>query len=227
MNNVQLVRKSANAKTGPIPVTTSSRKTCPPACVFNHGQGCYADAGYYTRINWDKVTDGCRGSDYGTFLGGIEALPEGTLWRHNVAGDLQGQQDVIDGEALLSLTRANAGRRGFTYTHYPVLNSQHNAKQVRLALRGGFTVNVSADTLPQAVESFKAGFPTVVVLPVDHTAKTVDVDGVKVVTCPATYRDAVTCSSCGLCQVAHRKVVVGFPAHGAQAKRASIIASAA
>jgi hypothetical protein len=31
-------------------------------------------------------------------------------------------------------------------------------------------------------------------------------------------------SSCGLCQVAHRKVVVGFPAHGGQAKQASVIA---
>ena len=224
MSNVQLVQKSSNAKTGPMPVTTSSRKTCPDACPFNHGHGCYADAGYYTRINWDKVTDGNRGSDYPTFLEGIKSLPEGTLWRHNVAGDLQGREDVLDGVALRALTRANTGRKGFTYTHYPVLNDRHNAKQVRLAIQGRFTVNVSANTLAQAVESFKAGFPTVVVLPVDHNKKTLDVEGVKVVTCPATYRDDVTCSSCGLCQVAHRKVVVGFPAHGGQAKQASVIA---
>jgi hypothetical protein len=224
MTNVQLVQKSSNSKTGPMPVTTSSRKTCPDACPFNHGHGCYADAGYYTRLNWDKVTDGNRGSDYPTFLEGIKSLPEGTLWRHNVAGDLQGREDVIDGAALRDLTRANTGRKGFTYTHYPVLNDRHNAKQVRLAIQGGFTVNVSANTLPQAVESFKAGFPTVVVLPVGHKDKTMDVDGVKVVTCPATYRDDVTCSTCALCQVAHRKVVVGFPAHGGQAKQASVIA---
>mgnify|MGYP003647303972 CR=1 FL=1 len=196
-NKVQLVRKSGNAKTGPMPVTTSSRRTCPAACVFNHGNGCYADAGYYTRLNWDEVTSGRRGLEYKEFLDAIAALPLGTLWRHNVAGDLQGSEDAIDGQALKELTLAN---------------------------NSGFTVNASANTIPQAVEYFKDGLPTVVVLPVEHTAKTITVEGVRIVTCPATYRDDVTCKTCGLCQVATRKVVVGFPAHGGQAKKASIIA---
>ena len=221
-NKVQLVRKSGNAKTGPMPVTTSSRRTCPAACVFNHGNGCYADAGYYTRLNWDEVTSGRRGLEYKEFLDAIAALPLGTLWRHNVAGDLQGSEDAIDGQALKELTLANTGRKGFTYTHYPM--GRHNTKELTLANNSGFTVNASANTIPQAVEYFKDGLPTVVVLPVEHTAKTITVEGVRIVTCPATYRDDVTCKTCGLCQVATRKVVVGFPAHGGQAKKASIIA---
>jgi len=48
--------------------------------------------------------------------------------------------------------------------------------------------------------------------------------GRKVATCPATYRDDVTCASCQLCQRKDRKVIVGFPAHGMRKKAASAIA---
>lgn len=223
--NTQLVKKSANAKTGPIPVTTSSRSTCPKACPFNHGNGCYADAGYYTRLNWDKVTKGARGLDWNDFLAGIEALPAEQLWRHNVAGDLRGDNDKIDALALSELTAANAGKNGFTYTHYPM--TRGNANAVKKANLAGFTVNASANNPKQAADYFKSGLPTVTVLPADHAAKKTVVNGVTIVTCPATYRDDVTCSSCGLCQVSDRRVVVGFPAHGGQAKKATIIARSA
>ena len=42
--------------------------------------------------------------------------------------------------------------------------------------------------------------------------------------CPATYRDDISCATCGLCQRANRKVIVGFPAHGSRNKVASAIA---
>lgn len=222
--NVQFVKKSSNAKTGKIPVTTSSRKTCPKACVFNHGNGCYADAGYYTRMNWDKVTAGTRGGSYSSFIASVAKLPIGQLWRHNVAGDLAGENDVIDSAALEQLTAANNGKRGFTYTHYPL--TVNNVNAVRNANNGGFTVNISANNAGEAVTVFKKHkLPTVAVLPIDAPEQQT-IDGVKVITCPATYRGDVTCASCKLCSVADRSVIVGFPAHGTQAKRADIIASA-
>lgn len=46
-------------------------------------------------------------------------------------------------------------------------------------------------------------------------------------TCPATYRDDVTCATCGLCASTTRKVIVGFPAHGAAKRAAAAIASQA
>ena len=222
--NVQFVRKSSNSKTGPIPVTTSSRKTCPKACVFNHGNGCYADAGYYTRMNWDKVTSGERGESYTSFVANVSKLPNGQLWRHNVAGDLVGANDVIDSAALAQLTAANNGKRGFTYTHYPL--TAKNVSAIRDANNGGFTVNISANSARESVTVFKKhNLPTVAVLPIDAPEQQT-LDGVKIVTCPATYREDVTCASCKLCSVADRAVIVGFPAHGTQAKRADIIASA-
>lgn len=222
MSNIQLVKKSSNAKTGAIPVTTSSRDTCPEACPFNHGNGCYADAGYYTRMNWDKVTSGERGASYSEFLAGIEKIPNGQLWRHNVAGDLQGKDDQIDRDALQSLTKANQGKKGFTYTHYP-MNSVNNLQSVADANRDGFTVNVSANNAKQAVELFSTGLPVVTVLPIDAPKKQV-IDNVTIIVCPATYSDDVTCESCRLCSVSKRQVIVGFPAHGTQSKKAEIIA---
>jgi hypothetical protein len=68
--------------------------------------------------------------------------------------------------------------------------------------------------------------PVAVVLPPDMHGKQ-DIhttDGTRVVVCPATCRDDVTCADCMLCQ-RQRKVAVGFPAHGAAKRTASNVAS--
>ena len=222
--NYQFIKKSSNAKTGAIPVTNSHRDTCPKACPFIRN-GCYAHAGYYTRLNWDKITDGSRGVDYTAMLAGIAKLPADTLWRHNVSGDLVGSDNVIDILALSKLVGANKGKKGFTYTHYPMIDKSNRAAVSR-ANENGFTVNASADCAADAVDIFKAyKLPVVTVLPIDAPEKQT-IEGVTIVTCPATYKDNVTCKTCKLCAVSDRQVIVGFPAHGSQAKKANIIASA-
>lgn len=213
-------RKSRNQKTGPIPVSTSNRSTCPPSCPFM-GNGCYAEVGYYTRLHWDKVTEGERGTDYNAFCRSVSKLPAGTLWRHNIAGDLVGDNDVIDKHALHRLVAANYGRRGFTYTHYPMRGE--NIRAVKHAIKHGFTVNVSANSPKEAAKLAKKQLPTVCVAPIDQPKKQV-INGVSIIVCPATYREDITCSSCKLCSVADRQVVVAFPAHGSQSKKADLIA---
>lgn len=113
MARYHFVKVSANSKTGPIPVTYSERETCPPSCP-HYRADCYAED-YYTRMTWDKVTQ--RGGDLAALCDAVAALPEGQLWRHNVAGDLMGEGEHVDAAALGELVRANIGRRGFTYTH--------------------------------------------------------------------------------------------------------------
>lgn len=192
-----LTMKSRNAKTGGIPVSTTSADTCPACCPFNTANkgGCYADAGPL-RINWKAVTEGRRGTDLEGFCAAIAALPEGTLWRHNQAGDLPGEGDTLDIEALFSLTDANRGRRGFTYTHKP-LRSGYERAAVRAANIDGFTVNLSANNLQHADElaDLNVG-PVVAVLPSNQNTNTRTPAGRKVVVCPATQRDDVTCASC-------------------------------
>ena len=72
--NYQLVKKSANRKVGPIPVSNSHRGTCPPSCPLIGEGGCYADGGYYTRLNWDKLDAGKRGTDWETFIDQVSRI---------------------------------------------------------------------------------------------------------------------------------------------------------
>jgi hypothetical protein len=214
--NTSLTVISHNVKTGPIPVSTSSKVTCPDACPFKSG-GCYAQGGPLN-IHWNKVTSGERGTDFDTFCKSIAKLPKGQLWRHNQSGDLAGENNVIDVDKLKQLTNANRGRKGFTYTHKPM--TPENAEAVKHANDNGFTVNLSANNLRHADElkALNVG-PVVVVLPSDQVGNTVTPEGNKVVVCPATYREGVNCANCQLCQKVNRSVIVGFPAHGNAKKK--------
>jgi hypothetical protein len=224
-----LILKSSNVKTGPIPVSTSAAKTCPTSCPFR-GNGCYASSGPLA-IHWKEVTEGRRGHEWSEFISAVNDLPDGQVWRHNQAGDLPGIGNRIAGGMLSDLVTANRGKRGFTYTHKPVTGnnatSAANREAVKKANEAGFTVNLSGNTLSHADElaSLAIG-PVVVVLPSDATRNVVTPAGRKVVICPATQRDNVSCASCQLCAKGSRSVIIGFPAHGSSKRKASAIATA-
>lgn len=222
---VALTLKSRNSKTGPIPVSTTTAESCPDACPFKK-EGCYADGGPLA-IFWKAVTSGQYGMAWDVFCGAIAALPDNELWRHNQAGDLPGDKRKIDAPKLRKLVKANTGKRGFTYTHYDMAIAA-NRKAVASANAAGFTVNLSGNNLAHADKLMATGAgPVVVVLPDTVTGKQTIATpaGNTVVVCPASYRDDVSCATCGLCAVATRKTIVGFPAHGASKRKATIVAS--
>ncbi len=214
-----LTLKSGNAKTGPIPVSTTDNTSCPPVCPFK-SSGCYADSGPL-KLHWNKVSQD-RGESITQFCHKIKSLPAGQLWRHNQAGDLPGRGNQIDVGQLARLVGANAGKRGFTYTHKPMTAS--NLKAVTIANDLGFTINLSANNLEHADSLMKHNLPVVTVLPIDAPkTQTTPRWGFNVVTCPATYRNT-NCADCGLCQIRGRSFIIGFPAHGTSAKKANLIA---
>ena len=221
--HIAFTKRSSNAKVGKIPVTTSSKATCPSSCPLLDN-GCYASAGFHTNMHWNKVTSGERGTPLAQLCETVAKLPEGQLWRHNVAGDLIGTSDnVIDQQALYDLTMANKGRRGFTYTHYP-MNHSGNQSIVRKANAEGFTVNVSTNTVAEALATQEAtGLPVVTIVAPEFWQGAHRREGV--VQCPAEYKDKVTCATCKLCSVATRKDIVGFTVHGTKAKAANVIAT--
>lgn len=222
---VHLTLVSRNVKTGPIPVSTTSAESCPSACPFNNANkgGCYAESGPLA-IHWRKVTQGKAGDSYGAFLDKIAALPKGQLWRHNQAGDLIGVGDSLEIQALALLIKANKGRKGFTYTHKP-LDTQEERDAIRDANKGGFTVNLSGNNPAHADSLADMGIaPVVTVLPADASENTMTPKGRKIVVCPATQRDNISCATCKLCAIASRDVIVGFPAHGTSKRKASAIA---
>lgn len=223
---VHLTDKSRNAKTGPIPVSTTSADSCPSACPFNNENegGCYANGGPLA-IHWRKITQGKAGESFNRFLDKVRALPAGQLWRHNQAGDLQGNGNRIDVRALRDLVSANTGKRGFTYTHKPMTST--NAALVRYANDNGFTINLSGNNASHADQLADLGVgPVVTVMASTTTDNTTTPKGRKIVVCPATQRDDVSCATCKLCAIAERDFIIGFPAHGASKRKAESIAIA-
>lgn len=221
---IHLTLKSSNIKTGSIPVSTSDSSTCPDSCPLKAG-GCYAKSGPLG-MHWKKVSSKMRGELLEQFARRIEALPHAQLWRHNQAGDLPGKGDRINGRSLARLVRANKGKRGFTYTHKPPLLGR-NARAIADANQGGFTVNLSANSLAHADElkSYDIG-PVVAIVPVGSPETGTTPAGNKYVVCPAQTREGVTCATCRLCSRADRSVIVGFLPHGSASRKANAIANA-
>ena len=205
---VHITLKSANVKTGPIPVSTTEPDSCPDDCSMK--KECYAGSGPLA-LHWRAVGAGTRGTDWPTFTQAIAALPDDQLWRHNQAGDLPKKNNSIDPVKLGQLVAANKNKRGFTYSHH---RDAASINCIRHANAWGFTVNLSANDLNDAdiLAAHNAG-PVVVVLPSTTTKNTTTPAGRPVVICPATQRDDVSCASCQLCQ-RQRAAIVGFPAHG-------------
>jgi len=219
MHNYHISLVSGNTKTGPIPVTTTSSSSCPSDCAFKDA-GCYGDTGPLS-WHWHQVDSGSRAMTLDQLCQKITTLPQGTLWRHNQVGDLPSKDGKsIHKPSLRKLVEANAGKRGFTYTHYRGLA---NLEKVRYANQNGFTVNLSANNLSEADEFFKTGLPVATVVPAGYTGGTT-ASGVKVKVCPAQLVDGMTCKLCKLCAKEDRTFIIGFLPHGTRKKRVDIIA---
>lgn len=247
LDRFHLSPRSANIKTGAIPVTTSTSSTCPRACPLSRG-GCYAKGGHLA-MHWRKVDAGKHGDGWRAHLDALDAtlakrrdqVGDGAPWRMNQAGDLPGLSDRIDAARLSEVVELNARHRarGFTYTHKPLRAADvadrvrdpealaaANRAAVADALARGFTVNLSANDLGHADALAALGIaPVVVLLPRDAAPTLSTPSGRKVVVCPAQQREGITCATCQLCARATRSVIVGFRAHGASAKRVETLAA--
>ena len=262
---VYLTMKSSNSKVGTIPVATISDETCPDNCGLKYaadgiGKGpCYAASGGPLAILWKALSAHAPGAAWTNGVGGrmqsltwndycaaVATFPIDQAHRYAQAGDLPGRNNTIDRTALDQLVTANAGKRGWTYTHKPMHASRDvpmdvaasNIAAVADANARGFTINLSADNLAQADTLAELDIaPVAVVLPdTVHGNVTLSTpQGRTVVVCPATYRDDVSCGGskiggvatkpCMLCQRRDRKCIIGFPAHGASKRKASAVAS--
>lgn len=218
---VRFTRISSNAKTGPIGVTMTESKSCPDTCSLK-GAGCYARFSF-VGIQWRQLDNGTHGIEWDEFIRELSRMPSGYTFRHNVAGDLPHNNGKIDAVKLLQLVVASNKKTGFTYTHHDMRNHD-NLALVLGANRKGFTINASCDNLDQVDNAMALGLPTATILPEVSGKTTMTPAGNRVVTCPATYRDDVTCATCGrsrpLCARADRGYAVGFPVHGAGKKQA-------
>lgn len=207
---VRLVLEAANRKTGPMPISMTDQASCPTSCGLRD-LVCYAEHGH-TAMHWRRVPE--LGVPFSKFCALIAALPEGTRWRHNEAGDLPGVGDDLDIDALAELVAANRGRHGFTFTHKPLrLPAERHA--VRAANEAGFTINLSADTLEEADRLVGLGIGPVAVFlaePAPATVRMATKAGHAAIVC-LNETKGLTCADCKLCSK-QRKSIVAFAAHG-------------
>lgn len=195
------------------------------------GKACYAEHGKLA-IHWRKVSAGGRGTDWDAHLKQLSELPEGQLVRLNQAGDLPGIGDEIDEQRINELTRHVGHVRAYGYTHKPVDQGPYASRNrdcIKRINQGGKTcINLSANDLAHAdtLLDTECG-PVVVLLPSTVEGRQPSLRtpaGRRVVVCPATYRDDITCSTCEICSHTDRDYVIGFPAHGAGRKHGDVIA---
>ena len=216
----QFIEKSGNTKTGIMPVTYNSAATCPDSCIFKNN-GCYASQGYYTRMNWDKVTAGIRGGSFKELLNKIKALPASTLWRAHIAGDIPANERGEVSEVYINkVSEANKGRRGYTYTHHD-LNIKNNSKLFKKANNKNFIINVSCESEQQADTAVNVHkLPAVMVVKSTEQRKAwTTAGGNRVIICPAQSAGR-SCVDCRLC--ADRpspRLIIAFLAHGNAAKK--------
>lgn len=209
--NIGFNLRSANKKTGPIPVSISPKITCPDACPLK-GNGCYANSGALN-VHWQRVTNGEQGLNWKVFLKAVRGLEAGQIWRYAQAGDLPGKGDEIDGQLLYELVDANRGRRGFTFTHKPLTES--NQRLIKFANQNGFTINLSANGAVHADALSRLEVAPVVTLLSKNPLlrPTVTASGQRIVVCQAITHEK-NCKTCGLCTIPDRDFIIGFIAHG-------------
>lgn len=242
---------TTNVKTGPIAALTLSKQTCPNECPLKGGGGCYAERSMMNFV-WNKVTDGRLGKEWPDIVQQIAQLPPGVPLRVGQAGDLPGENSLIDGRELLELVVAAGRRPVLAYTHKPVLGvgnaAKHNRRVLRRAIKAGFAVNLSGNNGPHADLLADLDLaPVTVILPHDYgrrydksdwTETMVDynnrIEGLekeRVMLQTPRRRDIVvcpamytdtTCAKCGICAHKRHGKIVGFPTHGAGRKRAEV-----
>jgi len=211
---VLLTMKSSNGKTGPIPVSTVEEASCPDACPLKESRVCYAKHGPIS-WHWSAVPTNPKATSWEEYCGKIADLPRGIVWRHAQAGDLYGENDILNREEVLRLASAARGTLSIVFTHYP--DTSHNVSVLQEAKREGMMVNLSCDSFEEVDRKMAHGLPCTVALPVDYEGPMETPGGHKIVPCVHDTK-GISCAECKLC-ARDRKVVIGFRATGAKKKQ--------
>lgn len=219
IQDVHLVAKSDNRKTGPIPVTSRPMKTCPTDCPFlPTGQigGCYGTGRLFasaerrsTDISVEAATWRVR-----------EGMAAGArILRDRVVGDVLGPDGKLDRsyvEAIAKVATDN-GLTAFGYTHAWRHLGLDDLAWLRKQLRAGYVMNLSTETRAGIRRAALTRLPIVVVNATIPEGELVA--GKRIVTCPNETR-GVTCNDCRLCANPDRTTIIRFHPHGIAVNKA-------
>lgn len=221
------IEKSSNRKLGNIPVLTTSRNTCPTYCGLY--TTCYAGFGPLN-IHWKKISNGERGfSSSKELFHKINGLSKNQVWRINQAGDLPStKKGTIDRNFLNSLIKSSRHTKPICFTHH------NDFETIKLANKKGLNLIFSLnnlnelgnvpDDIPLSVpvnSSFcrnkkesLTSFKKRVKEPLKNLRNNYRNYNKKMILCPATYMEDMTCEKCKICTKLKSDELVMFPSHG-------------
>lgn len=206
---------SANAKLGDAATTYAAQASCPSACVFRDGGGCYAESGQVGKFVTDPLNraagDPTPVEVANAEAEAIDALPQGTgrpLRLHTV-----GDSPTDECARIV----AAAGERYMARGGGPVWTYTHAWRDVSRASWGPVSVLASCETAQDVLEAQERGYATAVVVEDFPSARLYGSTIGDVLPCPAQTRHR-TCTDCRLCMddagVRARGYSIGFEVHG-------------
>ena len=204
---IWFVPQSGNTKTGVMSVTYTTDNTCPDRCPFKNN-GCYAK-NFPCCLQWKKAAQ--KGVTPEKLPEVVKNSAHTEVIRHNVAGDIaKNNSNYIDADLVNNLIKAYKNLKAFTYTHCSIVKK--NIDIVLKAMQAGFIINFSTENVKDLKKAMQAGCNAVIAC---NSMKNniVVKDGIKIVKCPATYKDNIHCVNCGLC-AKKRDFAIAFPVHG-------------
>lgn len=182
--------------TRPVATTYSGISTCDVRCPMLIGRSCYAVNGRYgilmRRIDAGEVK---AALPFDQFCRQLTSLPDGYLVRLKAAG---GWSSVLE---FILTAAAVRHLVAWSYGHTPKGDAAWLEQILRenraTTERGsGLVLNISADTIAEAVEYYNAGHSVTVTVPQDMPAKGELAPGVPYVQCPAQRKLETTCATC-------------------------------
>lgn len=212
------VARSMNSKIGDAATTYAEQRSCPTACPFFDGGGCYAEQG---RLGWSVTIPLNRAAAQ------IEATPEdiaraeaaeidamkvapGRPLRIHTLGDCKTDAAAQIVAAAAARYVARGGGKAWTYTHA--------WREVRRESWGAVNVLASCETPEQVAEAGARGYVAAIVVNKFADRKLYQQDGLSILPCPAQTKKGVTCASCQLCfnepRLFEQGQTIAFEVHG-------------
>jgi hypothetical protein len=224
LENVLVVPRSGNSKTGSIPVTYRTVETCPTDCPFlptGEIGGCYGTGRIF---GMTRKYAGETDVESATWKIRLDKDRSARYLRDRVVGDVVTPDGELDRDYVSGIAQVAAGNRlvAFGYTH---AWRSFTPDDVAFLRDSGYVMNASTESEAGAQAALDAGMPAVIVD--DDTPDGATVAGRRLMTCPAEVRDDVSCASCGLCAKPDRAVLIRFKTHGVARAKARRAAAAA
>ena len=207
------VEESENEKTGHVSCTYTSQNSCPPDCPFI-GSGCYAEMGLVgiqtRRLNRSAI-------NRANMIAHAEAAVIRTLsglrpLRLHVVGDCRTNRAA-------SIV-ARAARQHTDKANKPVWTYTHAWRRVLRSAWDSVSVLASCETGADVRAARACGYATCITVQEHLDRKVYNLDGIKILPCPAQTTKTVQCLDCQLCWqdsfLKKQNLTIGFSIHGGQ-----------